>query len=402
MMNQEARVTATDGGEPDDEVDFWDLLIGLGEEKGFILLVTGAFAAVGLAIAMLIKPTFTGRTVIMPPQQNQSASAALSASLGALAGVAGLGGAVKSTDELYVALMRSDAIALNLSERLKLKDRYQVETHDDVKRMLTAAVRISADKKSSLIAVEADDKDPKFAAELANAYVNELRALTGRLAISEAQQKRVFFEAQMTKAKDELIKAEVAVKESQERGGLVSVDAQTQSTIGAAAQLRAQVVAKEVQIQAAKPYAGPENPELRRMLSELSSLKIQLEKLEVGSGSGRAAGTSASADSLGNVRLYRELKYQEAIFGAMVQQFQLARVEESKEAPLIQQVDVARPPERKSGPARALIVALATVAGLSMGILVAFVRRSIRNATATPSGATRVKAFARAWSFRKA
>jgi tyrosine-protein kinase Etk/Wzc len=263
-------------------------------------------------------------------------------------------------------------------------------------------VRIAADKKSSLISVEADDKDPKFAAELANAYVSELRLLMGRLAITEAQQKRAFFEAQMTKAKDELVKAELAVKQSQERGGLVSVDAQTQSTIGAAAQLRAQVVSKEVQIQAARPYAGPENPELRRMLSELASLKNQLEKLEGGSGGNRTVDTSASTDSLSNVRIYRELKYQEAIFGAMVQQFQLARVEESKDAPLIQQVDVARPPERKSKPSRALILILATFAGLSLGILVAFLRRAIRKTMATPPGATRMKAFARAWSFRKA
>lgn len=402
MMNQEGIDTTPGGGEPDDGIDVWDLLIGLGEEKGVVLLVTGAFAVIGLVAALLTEPIFTGRTLILPPQQSQGASAALSASLGALAGAAGLGGAVKSTEELYVALMRSEAVGLKLSERFKLKDRYQVETHDDVKRMLNTVVRISADKKSSLISVEVDDKDPKFAAELANAYAGELRVLMGRLAITDAQQKRAFFEAQMTKAKDELVKAELAVKLSQERGGLVSVDAQTQSTIGAAAQLRAQVVSREVQIQAARPYAGPENPDLRRMLSELASLKNQLEKLESGSGGNRPVDTAASADSLSNVRIYRELKYQEAIFGAMVQQFQLARVEESKDAPLIQQVDVARPPERKSKPSRALIVILATVAGFFMGTLVAFSRRWIRNAKATPLGATRMKAFARAWSFRKA
>lgn len=401
-MNQDLTGVDTRRDHREDEIDLWDLLIGLGEEKGFILLVTGAFAAIGLAVALLIPPTFTSRTVIMPPQQNQGASAALSASLGALAGAAGLGGAVKSTDELYVALMRSDAIAFSLSEKFKLKDRYEVEAHDDVKKKLSTIVRIAADKKSSLVSVEADDKDPKFAADLANAYVSELRLLTGRLAITEAQQKRVFFEAQMAKAKDELVKAELAVKQSQERGGLVSVDAQTQSTIGAAAQLRAQVVAKEVQIQAARPYAGPENPELRRMLSELASLKNQLEKLEGGSGRNRTVDTSASTDSLSNVRIYRDLKYQEAIFGAMFQQFQLARLEESKDAPLIQQVDVARPPERKSKPSRALILILATFAGLTVAILVAFLRRAIHKTMATAPGATRINDFVRAWSFRKA
>jgi uncharacterized protein involved in exopolysaccharide biosynthesis len=59
MMNQETTGTAPGDGEPDDGIDLWDLLIGLGEEKGVVLLVTGAFAAIGLVVALLMQSRFS-------------------------------------------------------------------------------------------------------------------------------------------------------------------------------------------------------------------------------------------------------------------------------------------------------------------------------------------------------
>ena len=78
---------------------------------------------------------------------------------------------------------------------------------------LTGNVRI-ASGKDGLISVEVDDKDPKFAANLANAHVEELRNLLGRLAVTEAQQRRLFFEKQLQLTKENLAKADLALKSS--------------------------------------------------------------------------------------------------------------------------------------------------------------------------------------------
>lgn len=382
--------------EPQPEFTLVDLLTAIGEEKTLIAGITALAGAVGLAAALLMPPIYTARTTLLPPQQSQGASAGMAASLGALAATTGIAAAFKTPEELYVGLLKTDTVANALIERFKLKDRYEQDTLVNTRRELAKNVRIAADRKSTLISVEADDTDAAFAAQLANAHAEELRTLMGRIAVTEAQQRRAFFEQQMTKAKDELARAELAVRQAQDKGGLVSVDAQTQTLIGAAAQIRGQIVAREVQLQALRPYAGPENPELRRLLSELSSLQAQLSRMEGGSGASRS-GKADAQSALANVRLYRELKYQEAIYSAMLQQFQLARTDEARDAPLLQQVDVATAPDRKSKPRRAFIVLGCAAAGLLLGLLLAFARRAARQMRDDPATTGQWAALANAW-----
>ncbi len=385
--------------EPESDISLVELVTAIGEEKFTIAAVAAVCAAAGLALSLLLTPIYTARTTLLPPQQGQSGAGAMAANPGALAASVGVAGALKSQEELYVGLLKTDVVANAVIDRFKLKDRYEQKSLVDTRRSLQKNVRISADRKSTLISIEADDRDPVFSAELTNAYAQELQKLTGRLAVTDAQQRRLFFEQQMNKAKDEFAKAEMNVKQAQDRSGLASVDAQTQSLIGAAAQIRGQIVAREVQLQAIRAYAGPENPDLRRLTAELASLRTQLVRLEGGSSS--ADGARGSADALNNVRLYRELKYQEAIYTAMLQQFQVAKADEARDGPLIQQVDVALPPDRKSKPARAVIVLGAAVAGVMLGLLVAFVRRAVRKAQDDPESAESWRALVDAWSLRR-
>jgi tyrosine-protein kinase Etk/Wzc len=383
------------------ELSLIDLLIAVGEEKWTIITAAFIATAIGLAVALLLTPVYTARTTLLPPQQGGGgASAAMAASLGALAATAGVASAFKTPEELYVGLLKTDSVANALIDRFKLQERFEQKSLTDTRRTLTQKVRVSADRKSTLISIDVDDEDPVFAAQLANAYTQELRMLMGRIAVTEAQQRRVFFEQQMNKAKDELARAELAAKHAQDQGGLVSVDAQTQTLIGSAAQIRAQIVARDVQLQALRPYTGPENPELKRLLSELASLRSQLARLETGGAAGAAKGGS-DKDALANVRLFRELKYQEAIYSAMLQQYQLARSDEARDAPLLQQVDVAIPPDRKSKPQRAFIVLGALAAGLMLGLMIAFLRRMARQAQNNPQTAGQWQTLAAAWSLHR-
>ncbi len=385
-------------GEPEPEISLMEIATAVGEEKRTIAAVAAVCTAVGLAISLLLPPIFTARTTLLPPQQSQGGAGAMAANLGALAASVGVAGALKSQEELYVGLLKTDAVANAVIERFELRERYEQKTLVETRRTLQKNVRVSADRKSTLITVDADDEEAAFAAELANAYAQELQKLTARLAVTDAQQRRLYFEQQMNRAKDDFAKAELNVKQAQDKGGLASVDGQTQAMIGAAAQIRGQIVAREVQLQAIRAYAGPENPDLRRLLSELAGLRTQLARLE---GGAPGAASSGSADALGNVRLYRELKYQEAIYTAMLQQFQLAKADEARDGPLIQQVDVAVAPDRKSKPARSVIVLGAGVAGLMLGLLVAFVRRAVRKANDDPQSAQSWRALADAWSLRR-
>lgn len=388
-------------GARESEFSLLEILTAVGEEKKTIGLFAIVGTALGLVVALLLTPIYTAKTTLLPPQQNQGGSSAMLASLGALAATAGVGGALKAPEELYVGLLKTDSVANALIERFKLKERYEKSTLDDTRTALTGKTVISADRKSTLILVAVDDWDPVFAAQLANAYAEELRRLMTRLAVTEAQQRRLFFEQQMEKAKTDFIRAELAVKQAQDKSGLISLDAQTQSTISAAAQVRGQIVAREVQLQAARPFAGPENPELKRLLSELGSLRTQLAKIEGGGADVPASAGKDSAQSLGNVRIFRELKYQEAIYSAMLQQFQLAKADESREAPLVQQVDIGLPPDRKSKPKRSGIVLAALFLGLVLGVMVAFWRRAANRGRQDSSSRDRWMTLRSAWSLRR-
>jgi tyrosine-protein kinase Etk/Wzc len=386
--------------EADDEISLLDLVTTLGEEKKSIALIAFAATVVGLVVALILPPIFTGRTTLLPPQ-GQGGSSASMASFGALAASLGAGGLVKTPEELYIGLLRSDAVADAVIDKLKLRERYQAKLPGDARQALAGSSRFSADRKSSLITIEVDDKEPAVAAQIANAYVEQLRKLLTRIAVTEAQQRRTYFEQQIEKAKSDLANAEVAVKQAQDRSGLLSLDSQTQTTISSAAQIRAQIVTREVQIRALQPYAGPENVELRRLGSELASLRSQLVRIEGGTADAAAPAGRESTQALANVRIFRELKYQEALYSAMLQQLQVARADEARDAPLIQQVDVATPPERKSKPRRAMIVAFALAMGLLAGVVLAFVRHAARRARQDPESARQWQAVARAWSLRK-
>ena len=198
-----------------------DLLTWLGEGKRTIAAATLAAAVLSLVIALLLPPLYTARVTLLPPgSQQQSGAAAALAALGSLGGAAaGLG--PKTPDDLYVALLKSDSVTRAMDERFKLRERYGLPTHEALRRAMPGFVRVAADKKSGVITIEVDDNDAKVAAELANGFPAELMKLMGRLAVSEAAQRRLFYEEQLKETKERLIKAERDLQTVQEKSGVI-------------------------------------------------------------------------------------------------------------------------------------------------------------------------------------
>lgn len=381
----------------EDEISLLDLATALGEEKATLFAIPLLTTLVAVVVSLLMTPIFTAKTVVMPPQQQQSGAAAALASLGGLAGLAGVAGGIKSPDEMYVVLLGSDSLQNRLIADLKLQERYEAKTLTDARVALKAQVRFSADKKSGLLNIEADDKDPAFAAELANRHVVELRAMLGRLAVTEAQQRRQFYEQQIQQTQDKLTFAEVAFRAAKEKSGMQLTTVLAETGVRASAELRGQIAAREVQLQAMSRFATAQNPETQRIASELSALRSQLNKTEQGSGESKVAASPLHQEA---VKSYRDVKVKEAMLEVLIRQYELARVDEAKEGPLIQQVDVAMPPERRSKPKRAIMVLVAAIAGLFLGVLVAFVRSALKKAQSDSASAGQWLALKKAWSLR--
>jgi tyrosine-protein kinase Etk/Wzc len=381
----------------DDEISLIDLAIALGEEKTTILKVTGLFTAVAVVVALLLPNIYTAKTVMMPPQQQQSGAASALASLGGLAGLAGAAAGIKSPDEMYVAFMQSEGLQKSIIEKLKLQERYDTKTIVDTRKKLQENVKISTDKKSGLITIEADDKDPEFSAQLANLHVDELRVLLGRLAVTDAQQRRMFYEQQIKKVQAELAEAEQSFRQAKAQSGMQVTAVLAESGVRASAELRGQIAAREVQMSAISRFATAQNPDVQRLGSELSALRGQLNKLEQGSGVIEAS-TPLQQQA---VKSYRDVKVQEAMLEVLIKQYELARVDEAKEGPLLQQLDVATAPERKAKPKRSVIVLAAAFGGLFVGVLLALIRRAVRKAAESNQGSSQLAMLQKAWSFKR-
>ena len=364
-------------------------------------------AVAALVVALLLPPIYTARASFLAPgSQQQSGSAAALAALGSLGGLAG-GLAAKTPDDLYVALLKSDSVLRGLDARFDLKKHYDVETHEALRRVVPGFIRVSADKKSGVINVEVDDKDAKFAADVANAHEAEVTKLLGRLAVSEAQLRRVFFEKQLQDTKENLVKAEQALRGVQEKSGVIVLDKQAEALITNAALLRAQIAEREVQLKVLRTSATEQNPAVIRLNSELHAMRSELARMESAQSSSPGSAVDLPVGKLPEaaidyVRARRELKLQETLLESMVRQYEIAKLDEAKEGPTLQQVDVAQPPDHKSKPSRALIVLASALAALVATSALVVARRwfALRRAR-DPIASAAWRGLVRAWRIRR-
>lgn len=379
MENVRNDAAMGDGAGAEDEISLLDLALVLAEH--WKLLIFGPLLAglAALGIAFVVQPTFTATAVILPPQQQQSAAAAALQSVGALAGMAGAAAGLKNPADQYVALMKSTRVSDRIIDAFGLMEVYEAEFRQDARKALDNNVNITAGKQDGLIRVEVDDRDPQRAAAMANRYVEELRLLMNELAVTEAQQRRRFFEEKLAEARERLTQAQTALQASGINEG--ALRAEPKAAAEGYASLRAQVTAAEVRLQAMRAYLTEQAPEFQRALAELSALRQQLA---------RAEAVNAQAATGDYINLYREFKYAETLFDLFVRQYELARVDESREGLLVQVVDAAQPPERKSKPKRALVAVLTTlVTGFAL-LLAVLVRSAWRNAARDPESAAKM------------
>jgi len=351
-----------------------DLLIVLAERKRVILLSTLIFGIAATVIALVTPPTFTATAVIMPPPQQSSTAAALLGQLGGIAGMAGQSLGIKNPSDIYIGILSSRTVMDKLVTQHSLKDVYEVETFTDARRELSKHSSFNA-AKYSMIHISVEDRDPRRAADLANAYVDCLQEQNSRLAVSEAAQRRLFFERELDKERALLAEAETALQKMQEQKGLFQVSSQVSAVIQSMAQLRAEIVAREVALERLKAGATARNPEVQRQEIEIAALREQMKELEAKSardGSNPFMPTSMVPEAaLDYARRLREVRYHEALYELLAQQYEIARIDEARESPMIQVVDQAVPPEKKSAPRRSYYLIIGLFLGALTGTVLA-------------------------------
>jgi uncharacterized protein involved in exopolysaccharide biosynthesis len=379
--------------------NFLELATALARRKWFLLKIMLGAAGIGLIVALLLPNWYTAETRILPPQQQaQSSATALLSSLagsglGSLASAAGMN--IKNPNDLYVGMLKTRPIADALIRRFDLQKVYRARDMTAARKKLAEETSIVSER-DGMISVSVEDKDKKQAAAMANAYVEELRNLTKGLAITEASQRRLFYEEQLKQAKDDLAGAEVALKQAQQKSGMIQLDAQAKSIIETIGNLRARIAAKKVDIQALRSFATEQNAQVGVAESELAGMETELSRMEKRSGGADSFDLSLKnvpEAGLQYIRAARELKYRETLFDILARQYEVARLDEARDAALIQVVEPAVEPERKSFPPRALIIILCAFSGLLLGSLVVIAGQWKAQAQADPARAGKVRAL---------
>ncbi|WP_263377121.1 GumC family protein [Granulicella aggregans] len=381
-----------------DEINLLDLLPRLLQHRRFILYGTLGSAILAAIFVLLIRSEYTAETVVLPPVQNSSVNAALLGQLGGsgtLASAAGASLGVKNPGDMYVSLFRSRTVEDAVIERFRLVDRYKTKRMSDARAQFESRSSVTLGAKDGLIDIQVTDYDPKMSAEIADGYVDEFRNFSANLAITEASQRRLFFQQQLRQANEDLVIAENSMQNTQHTTGVLQIDTQTRSLVESAAEVRAQIVAKEVQLQGIRAYATDNNPAVFEAKQQIAELQRQLAKL-AGDSQDSSSGLLLPKGKVPEVAMeylnkLRDVKYYETISDLVAKQLEQAKLDEARQGSVIQVVDRAAIPDKRSYPKRAqtvVVVALGSFFGTCAWCLFLEGHSSLRPRTSKEKNAT--------------
>lgn len=391
----ESRATGSIAGSSDDQYTLVDLLTVLARRKRMLLVFPAVVAILTALLSLLLPNIYTATARILPPQQSQSQGTAMLGQLGIVSGISGAGIALKGRNDLYIGMLKSRTVGDAIIARFDLNKRYG-HGHQSVTRATLAGQSSFNSGNDGIIVIDVDDPDPKTAAALANAYVDELYRLTQSLAVTEASHRRLFFEKQLKLAKANLASAEVELKRTQQETGLIRLDDQARALIENIARTRGQVSAKEVQLSVMREFATASNPDYLRAQQELKELRAQLARSERDKGAEPGVFMSTGKipeTGLEYIRKLRDVKYHETVFELLAKQLEVAKIDEAREGSLIQVLDEAVIPEVKSKPQRLKLVLLAMLGALLVAIAWALLADAFSRALLDPIYSRRLRRF---------
>jgi uncharacterized protein involved in exopolysaccharide biosynthesis len=326
----------------------------------------------GALIAFLIPARYESTARLMPPDNTQSggiamAAAALSGSAGSLGGIASDVLGLKSTSDIFVGILSSRTVQDKLIQEFDLRKLYGDRRMEDARRDLAARTGISVDRKSQIITITVTDYDPKRAAAMGQAYIEELNRLVADLSTSSARRERMFLEERLKAVNQGLETAEKDFSQFASKNAAIDVKEQGKAMVEAAATLQGQLIAAESELEGLRQIYTDNNVRVRSVRARIDELKHQLDKLG-GKGESVTEVSNQASDSLyPSIRklpllgvtyadLYRRTRVQEAVFETLTKEYELAKVQEAKEIPTVKVLDAANIPEKKSYPPRSLII----------------------------------------------
>ena len=372
------------------ELDLFPLLmlVRLNLWRILLLGLLGLLVAAGYTYTR--KPRYSATASILIPQSNNNPSAS-SLVLQAATGLDLLGGGY----EVYLDILRSHAVQDKLISDYNLKAHYRTGSLEGAEFMLFNRTGMFA-AKEGMLWVTVQDEDPKMAANLANGYFTELSQLNAQLGITAAGQLRRYYEGELAKEKNLLADAEAQLVQSQQKTGILEPLTKAGAALGTEENIRAQLRAREIDLQGLLQGSTPQNPQVVRLNAEIAGLRSQLAGTQTGGGADVGIPTSQQpAEALDYVHKQRNVKFHEALMDMLTRQYETARQQESKDISMIELLDVARPSPASDWPPSRAWLSTGFLAGLGLGVLLTLLQGFTRIIASNPANRSRMRALAR-------
>lgn len=357
-------------------VDYLEVLL---INKAMIIKMTVAAFITAVLITLFMPKIYTSVTRILPPQNDQGIMSLMMGQMGGMASFAGDLLGKGSPADMYVSILKSEAVKDQIIDRFHLMDSYKQKYRVDTYNLLDQKVIIEAGRKDGIISISVDDKDPKKSADIANGYVDVLSKLLIEMNSSGAGLNKSFLEEQLSKARLDLIKAEDALKRFQSTNKALDIQGQTKVAVESIAQLRGQLAAQEVQLATLQRQFTDSSQEVKSVKSTIANISAQLARLE-GSRGGGVIPSIGAVPELGQqyLRLMRDFKIQETLVELLTRQYEVNKISEAKNVSSLQVIQKARVPDKKSKPKRVKKVLAATAVTFIFSVFLAFLKNYVQ------------------------
>ncbi|MDO5115132.1 MAG: Wzz/FepE/Etk N-terminal domain-containing protein [Synergistaceae bacterium] len=391
------------------EISLLDLFVILLRQRWFVAKIATAFAVIAIVYALLATPIYKSTVLIMPPGGGAKSGAAAMLAASGMGDL--LGASLATTSDTIVGVIKSPAVLdrvidanglmtreaegfsiIGLIKSFLPKGEKEEKMRSKVRAALSENVQANADKQSGIITVSVKDTSQDMAVTLAQSVFDETLSVMQEVAITPDAQKRLFLEEQIKNTGKELSQAENDLVAFQKRTGMMSTGG-APSDVTALAALQARMLAKEIELRAARRFATSENPQVKRLQAEYDAIRRQFQADSAKTGTVPLSGVGLSKlpeTSLEYAALFREYKFRERLYQLLLNQYESAKINELNDPLLIQALGAPTYPELKDSPKRTKIVILATLLGIFMGIFAAFIRHFFSMSSEDPEVAPKL------------
>ena len=360
-------------------ISLTDYLRVLAKRRRLVAYIAGAAFAISCAAAFIVPREYEATASILPPQQDSiSGLASKAESAGVPASL--LSGMLSFSNDVWAGMLKSQSVSDPIIARFNLRKVYGRKKIEDVRKRLWKKVDIAKDRKENILTIAVLDKDPARAAGMANAFVEELDKVNKNVTMTSGMRTRMFVEERLKETRSDLERTEDAIEAFQRRNRAVALDNQTKVIIESIGEVKGRLMAKQVELQTLLSYAAPTNPRVQLLRSEEGELNQRLRELESRGGGRYGARDSQDifvptgmmpALAKEYMRLMRAKTVQETLYKLLMQQYELAGIQEVKDSPTLQVLDYAKAPEKAARPRKLLIVVSSTFLGMVVAVLTA-------------------------------